>query len=78
MDIVVHKEKIHTINISQIKEGCCFKYGGEYYMRLAIMSKSKINNELFPNAVNIKDGRIEPFKSTVQVIPIYATVCIEE
>lgn len=78
MDISAKIRKIHTVNINQIKEGCCFKYGGEYYMRLVLMSRSKMNNELCPNAVNIKDGRVKPFDSNVQVIPIHATVCIEE
>ena len=78
MNFIIKERKIYTVNISQIKEGCCFKYGGEYYMRLALMSKSKINNELLPNVVNIKDGRVKSFDSNVQVIPINAMVCIEE
>lgn len=69
--------KIETANESRmefrnLKDGKCFKFKGEVYIKVKAPSSSK----RYENAARLVDGLLEYFESDCKILPIGAKVII--
>ena len=72
---IVENKKENYINFEDLEIGEVFKFDDIYYLKI---ENIKVGGEYFINAVSMDSGEVSLFCNDIEIIPIKATLVIDE
>lgn len=72
---IVENKKNNRINFEDLEIGAVFKFDDIYYLKI---ENIKVNGEYFINAVSMDSGEGSLFCNDIEIIPVNATLTINE